>query len=62
MWLIHSLTLSGNYSIEATSTNKTLFTLTATAKKAQVKDTQCLTLTLNEVGQKGGTSSNCWEQ
>jgi type IV pilus assembly protein PilE len=57
-------TPSGNYSVGATRTgaDTTTFTLTATAKNAQAKDTNCLTLTINEVGQKGGTSSNCWEQ
>lgn len=56
------ITESKNYSItSATSENNTRFTLTAVAKNGQVKDTQCATLTINEAGQQGATSGNCWE-
>lgn len=56
------ITESKSYSISSvTSNNNTSYTLTATAKYQQAKDTSCLTLTLNEAGQKGGTSTNCWE-
>jgi len=55
------LTPSGNYKISSTSTDATLFLLTAEALNNQKKDTQCLKLTIDEVGLKG-PSGNCWEQ
>jgi type IV pilus assembly protein PilE len=55
-------TPSGNYSITAVSADGITFKLTAEAKNYQAKDTQCIKLTIDEVGQKGGTSNNCWEQ
>jgi type IV pilus assembly protein PilE len=55
-------TESSNYGITAaTSDGNTRFILTATAKNGQVKDSQCKNLTINEVGQQGATSGNCWE-
>lgn len=58
------ITESGNYSIDAVIANGgTTFILTATAKNAQLKDTACLILTINEVGQKNlGGNAGCWEQ
>ncbi|RHW75554.1 type IV pilin protein [Colwellia sp. RSH04] len=51
----------GNYDIDAT-VNGVTFVLTATAKDAQAKDTECKTLTIDETGTKGGTSADCWEK
>lgn len=43
----------------------TTFTLTATPQGGQTADTRCMTLTLNQAGQKGivsgtGTAAECW--
>jgi type IV pilus assembly protein PilE len=54
------ITENGLYSIDATVSAET-FTLTATAKNTQVKDTSCLTMTITDTGKKTPTS-NCWEQ
>jgi len=54
------ITETGNYSIDAVVVNAT-FTLTATAKSSQLNDTGCLTLTINELGQKN-VDSGCWEK
>lgn len=55
------ITDSGNYSIDAALTNAGQgFVLTATAKKTQVTDTGCTSMTVNEIGQK--TPVACWER
>ncbi|GAA6205272.1 MULTISPECIES: type IV pilin protein [Thalassotalea] len=54
------ITESGFYSIDAKVVGET-FTLTATAKGTQTKDTNCKTMTITETGKKT-PSSNCWEQ
>jgi len=63
-------TQNGYYTVavapDATSTNNiaTSFAATATAAGSQTKDTACLTLTLNDQGQKGPTPAavtNCWK-
>lgn len=57
------ITESGYYSIAATvANNSTTFIMTATAQGHQLKDTSCLTLTINELGQQGATSTTCWER
>jgi len=53
------ITESGNYSIAGVSDGET-FTLTATAKLAQLKDSNCLAMTVTQTGAKTPTSS-CWE-
>lgn len=57
------VTDTGNYSIAATIADSGLsFTLTATAQGNQAsKDSTCLTLTVDQNGEKGGTSTSCWE-
>ena len=56
-------TESDNYRISVTAQTATTFTLTATAINNQVKDTNCPTLTINEIGQKNlNISSGCWEK
>jgi len=56
------VTETGNYSIDATVAGAT-FVLTATAKGNQyTKDTDCTTLTINELGKKDGESDICWEK
>ena len=50
---------SSHYSIDGVVNDRT-FTLTATATGVQLKDDDCLTLTINEVGMKTPVS-NCWE-
>ena len=47
------------YSISSTVAGRT-FILTATAQGIQLKDTDCLTMTINEVGLKTPTTG-CWE-
>lgn len=54
------ITENGFYSIDAVVAGAT-FTLTATAKKGQVKDTNCLTMTITDTGAKT-PASNCWEK
>jgi len=63
------VTESGNYTIVAiVANNATTFTLTATAQASQLRDEDCRSLTVNEVGQLSaiaadGTNSNaCWER
>lgn len=53
----------GNYSFSATiGDDGTSFTLTATTTGTfQNKDSTCTTFTINEVGQKGAESDDCWE-
>ncbi len=47
------------YSVAATNTNG--FTLTATAINRQAVDTQCATMSLNQLGVKASApSSDCW--
>ena len=56
------VTPSDNYSITATiANNGTTYVLTATAVGSQLRDTDCPTLTINEVGQQGALSPQCWE-
>ncbi len=56
----------GNYKIDATiANNGTTFILTATVYGTQSTDTDCSTLTINEVGQQGQTpvaNDFCWEK
>lgn len=54
------ITESGFYSIDAT-VNGNSFVLKATAKKVQLKDTGCTTLTINEAGETTPTTG-CWEK
>jgi len=55
------ITETKNYSIDAVIANGgTTFVLTATAKNRQLSDTGCLTLTINELGQKN-VDTGCWE-
>lgn len=54
------ITESEKYSIGAViGNNGNTFILTATAKNSQTRDTACLSLNINEVGQKN--PSACWE-
>lgn len=54
------ITPSGNYSIDVTLTADG-FDLIATAQGQQANDTDCLTMSVNEIGQKTATSATCWE-
>ena len=58
------ITSSKNYKISATTNDaeNTTFTLTAEAINSQLKDVECKELSINELGQKEGTTSDCWEQ
>ena len=38
----------------------TCYVITATANGAQANDTDCLTITYDSTGAKGGTTANCW--
>lgn len=54
-----------NYAITLTQLSASQFTVTATPTGAQVADTDCTTLTINHLGQKGYTGSapsaaRCW--
>lgn len=53
------ITENGLYSISATVSGDT-FTLKASAKLAQLKDTNCLTMTITDTGAKT-PKENCWE-
>lgn len=55
--------LDSRYEIEADITDALAYTITATPKGAQVADTQCGELSLNQIGAKiasGDTPSRCW--
>lgn len=55
------VTESDNYSIDATLADGG-FTLTATAQGNQAtQDSVCLTISINDLGQKTATSDICWE-
>jgi type IV pilus assembly protein PilE len=67
---LQTATQNGYYNVavaaDANSTNSiaTSFAATATATGGQTKDTACLTLTINDQGQKGPTPTavaNCWK-
>ncbi len=67
---IATATQNGYYTVavaaDSNSTNNiaTSFAATATATGGQTKDTACLTLTINDQGQKGPTQAaviNCWK-
>jgi len=56
------ITESKNYSIDAIVSGAT-FDLTATAMgNLAIKDTECTTLTIDELGQKTAESTECWEK
>lgn len=38
----------------------TCYVVTATARGSQVSDTDCLTITYDSLGQKSGTTEECW--
>lgn len=50
------------YSIDTTARTPTTFTLVATAVGSQVRDGDCTTMTLDNIGVKGGTPAvnECW--
>lgn len=50
--------VSDYYNYKITDTTATNYTLTATAKSTQLKDSGCLEMTLNEAGNK--TPATCW--
>jgi type IV pilus assembly protein PilE len=54
------ITVGQFYSIDGAVAGET-FTLTATAKNSQLKDTNCLTMTITDTGKKTPLS-NCWEK
>ncbi len=57
---IPATTATGKYNITSNIT-ATSFTLTATATGRQAKDTECLTFSINNVGQKQATTAgSCW--
>lgn len=49
------------FTVSNTPTPATTYTVTAVAKGSQLKDSQCLTLTLDQTGTKGGGTS-CWRK
>lgn len=57
---VPATTATGKYKITS-NISATSFTLTATATGRQAKDTECLTFTINNVGQKQATTAgSCW--
>ena len=52
------------YQIAPSNVTDTTFTLTATPQGGQTADTRCMSLSLNQAGQKGetgsGTVADCW--
>ena len=55
---------SGYYTVSVTAPTTSTFTATATTTGVQVKDTQCTTLTVNQLGQQTSTGTGsaalCW--
>lgn len=60
-------TANDHYSLTVTSADPTTFTITATAQAGQTNDTDCLSFTINQIGQKtatgddGDNSQKCWQ-
>ena len=51
----------GYYTISLTNQTATSYTLTATSKGTQTRDTTCTTMSLNQTGAKTATSTKCWQ-
>ena len=55
---------NGYYDLSAAAcaggTIATCYVLTASAKGAQLSDTECLNITYDSAGVKGGTTDDCW--
>ncbi len=53
------------YSLAISNVTASTYTLTATATGSQARDSECLTLTLDQAGTRGasgtGTASACWQ-
>lgn len=53
------------YSLAISNVTASTYTLTATATGSQARDSECLTLTLDQAGTRGasgtGTASTCWQ-
>lgn len=58
---IVSPTENGWYTIAITAASNTAFSATATATGSQAADTQCATFTINQVGAKTATNTQCWD-
>jgi type IV pilus assembly protein PilE len=58
---IAATTRNGYYNIAIGGADNTSFSVTATATGAQTKDARCLTFTINELGVKTATNSDCWD-
>lgn len=60
-----STTPGGYYTLSISATTATTYTIQAAPTGSQTSDTQCATLTLNQLGQKGdtgtGSVSDCWQ-
>ncbi len=58
-------TPGGYYTLSISASGATTYTIQAAPAGSQTSDTQCATLTLNQLGQKGktgtGTVSDCWQ-
>lgn len=53
------------YGLAISNVGASTYTLTATATGSQARDSECLTLTLDQAGSRGasgtGTASSCWQ-
>jgi type IV pilus assembly protein PilE len=51
------------YGLAISNVSASTYTLTATATGSQARDSECLTLTLDQAGTRGatGTASSCWQ-
>lgn len=53
------------YGLAISNVGASTYTLTATATGSQARDSECLTLTLDQAGTRGatgtGTASSCWQ-
>jgi type IV pilus assembly protein PilE len=58
---IAATTRNGHYTIAIGAANVTTFSVTATATGAQTKDSRCLTFSINELGVKTATNTDCWD-
>lgn len=59
------ITESGNYTMSGSvNTAGTTYTITATVKSgsSQASDSECLTMSVDQAGQKTATNTTCWEK
>lgn len=58
---IPATTSGGYYTIAIVDADAAGFTVTATANGGQAEDSHCLTFSLDQLGQKTATNTDCWD-